>query len=165
MSLLPCFWSLARKFSLRLAVTRSKGAHALTGAPVATCSRFYTLPLSYFERALARRERESERGVSCRFHWHTHRSAEDLAVKPCAFVRLHTFSQILHSRKKRERKKRSARGEGRRNNQNATRIRWDPTPEREREREKRQELGARKTRGRKKKSGETFDISFATTRF
>lgn len=36
---------------------------------------------------------------------------------------------------------------------------------REREREKRQELGARKTRGRKKKSGETFDISFATTRF
>lgn len=34
-----------------------------------------------------------------------------------------------------------------------------------REREKRQELGARKTRGRKKKSGETFDISFATTRF
>lgn len=35
-----------------------------------------------------------------------------------------------------------------------------------REREKRQELGARKTRRRKKKkSGETFDISFATTRF
>uniref|UniRef100_A0AAX7VCG2 Syndecan n=1 Tax=Astatotilapia calliptera TaxID=8154 RepID=A0AAX7VCG2_ASTCA len=38
-----------------------KGAHALTGAPVATCSRFYTLPLSYFERALARRERERAR--------------------------------------------------------------------------------------------------------
>lgn len=38
-----------------------------------------------------------------------------------------------------------------------------------REREKRQELGARKTKGRKKKkkkkSGETSDISFATTRF
>lgn len=67
----------------------------------------------------------------------THWRAEELAVKPCAFVLVRHIHLVRYyaAKKKKEKKKRKKKvpgGEGRRNNQNATRIRWDPTPERER---------------------------------
>lgn len=109
-------------------VERSARTHRSAGSDVLALLHF--APFLFWASARAEGERERAR---CLVQIPLTHSAEDLAVKPCAFVRLHTFSQILHSRKKEWKKKRSARGEGRRNNQNATRIRWDPTPERERE--------------------------------
>lgn len=117
--LLPLFSPLCRKFSQRLAVTRTKRAHALVGGARA---QHFVLVLSSERRG----REKSERGVSCGFQRHAARArGGTLRLKRVYLCK--TFLTGLHRGGGEE----VTRERGR-NNQNATRIRWDPTPERER---------------------------------